>query len=94
MWRVKRIETGNQIVLRLSGRLDREQLSELKDALTSHAPIHHLILDLRDVRFVDQDTVYFLADCEAAGARLWNCPVYIRVWLAVCKAAGKSIAGK
>ncbi len=79
MWRVKRIETGNQIVLSLSGRLDREQLSELKDALASQAPVHHLILDLRDVRFVDQDAANFLADCEPAGARLWSCPVYIRV---------------
>ena len=93
MWRAKRIETGNQIVLRLSGRLDREQLSELKDALASHAPIHHLILDLTDVKLVDQDTVYFLADCEAAGARLWNCPAYIRVWIADCRAARKSISG-
>ena len=92
MWRVKRIETGNQIVLRLSGRLDREQLSELKEALVSQAPIHHLILDLRDVRFVDQDIVHFLADCEAAGARLWSCSVYIRVCIAVCKAARKSIS--
>jgi len=36
---------------------------------------------LKDVRLVDQDAVTFLAECEASGARLRNCPAYIRNWI-------------
>jgi len=91
MWKVRRIENDNQVVLRLSGRLEGEQLKELKEALASEAALHHLILDLTDVRLVDQDAVRFLADCQAHGAILWSCPAYIREWIAAEKVARESI---
>jgi ABC-type transporter Mla MlaB component len=81
MWKVKREQNGNGIVLRLIGRLEGDQLTELKQVLASDLAIQGLTLDLSDVRLVDQGTVLFLADCEARGARLQNCPDYIREWI-------------
>ena len=91
MWKAKRIEDGDQVVLGLSGRLEGEQLNELEKVFASEGTIHSLILDLKDVRLVDQDAVHFLADCEAAGASLRNCPAYIREWIGAEKAAEESV---
>ena len=42
---------------------------------------HRIVLDLKEVKLVDRDTVVFLARCEANGARLENCPTYIHEWI-------------
>ena len=81
MWKVKRTEFEDRIVLSLSGRLQGEQLNELQEVLASETADQNLVLDLKDVRLVDQDAVTFLAECEASGARLRNCPAYIRNWI-------------
>ena len=41
-----------------------------------------IVLDLKQIQLVDQDTVRFLARCEAEGIKLENCPAYIREWIA------------
>jgi len=41
-----------------------------------------VVLDLKDIKLVNRDAVKFLAHCEADGARLKNCPAYIREWIA------------
>jgi len=41
-----------------------------------------VVLDLKDIKLVNRDAVKFLAHCEADGARLENCPAYIREWIA------------
>jgi len=81
MWKVKRVKVQDRIVLSLSGRLQGEQLNELQKVLASEAADQKLVLDLKDVRLVDQDAVTFLAECEASGASLRNCPAYIRNWI-------------
>jgi len=86
MWKVKRIEDGGQIILRVSGRLEGEQLNDVKQVLVAEAATQNLILDLTDLRLVDRGAVRFLADCEAGGASLQNCPAYIREWIAAEKA--------
>ena len=91
MWKVRHVREGDRTVLRLSGRLESEQLKQLEEVLASEAAIHHLILDLSDIRLVDQDVVRFLADCEAGGATLHNCPPYIREWITAEKTANESI---
>jgi anti-anti-sigma regulatory factor len=82
MWKIRRVEEQGRIVLKLIGRLEGDELKELEHACASETAIQSLILDLVDVRLVDQDAVRFLADCEARGARLQNCPAYIREWIA------------
>jgi ABC-type transporter Mla MlaB component len=80
MWKVRRAEDRGRIVLKLIGWLEGAQLTEL-DAFESVAADHGLILDLADVRLVDQDAVRFLADWETRGAQVQNCPPYIREWI-------------
>jgi len=87
---VRRVQNGDGIILRLIGRLEGDELNELEDVLASEAAIRGLILDLADVRLVDQDAVRFLADCEARGAELQSCPAYIREWIAAEKTSTES----
>jgi len=82
MWKVRRTENEDGVVLSLSGRLQRENLNELRRVFASEAADHSLILDLKDLRLVDHAVVNFLADCEASGASMRNCPAYIREWIA------------
>ena len=81
MWKVRRVEEGKFVVLTLSGRLQGEQLCELQKVFALEAANKKLVLDLQDVRLVDQQVVSLLADCEARGASLRNCPAYIREWI-------------
>jgi len=81
MWKVNRIKDPEFVVLGLSGRFEGEQLQQLQEAFAREADGQNLALDLKDVRLVDQQVVAFLADCEARGATLWNCPRYIRDWI-------------
>jgi len=79
MWKVQRSANGGFVVFALSGRIEAEQAAELRKLLEAeHQP---LVLDLREVKLVDRDAVQFLARCEADGAKLQNCPAYIRVWM-------------
>jgi ABC-type transporter Mla MlaB component len=81
MWKVNRIQDPKIVVLALSGRLESEHLQQLQEAFAREADGDDLALDLKDVRLVDQQVVAFLADCEAHGVTLRNCPGYIRDWI-------------
>ena len=66
-------------LLRVSGRIDAENLAELRVEMQIHpAPI---ALDLGEVTLVDADAVQFLAMTEEAGMELRNCPLFIREWI-------------
>jgi hypothetical protein len=81
MWKVQEMEEGEFVVLLVSGRIEGEHLMELQKVFASEAGNQNFILDMREVRLVDQDTVRFLSSCEAGGTRLRNCPAYIREWI-------------
>jgi hypothetical protein len=81
MWKVQEMEEGEFVVLLVSGRIEGEHLLELQKVFASEAGNQNFILDMREVRLVDQDTVRFLSSCEAGGTRLRNCPAYIREWI-------------
>jgi hypothetical protein len=91
MWKVRRVEDGDRVVLSLSGRLEGPQLSELQKVFALGAEQQNLLLDLKDLRLVDHHTVRFLANCETGGASLRNCPAYIREWISAANAAEESI---
>jgi hypothetical protein len=79
MWRMQRSANGGFVILALSGRIEAEQVAELRKLLEAeHQP---LVLDLREIELVDRDAVQFLARCEAGGVRLQSCPAYIRAWM-------------
>jgi hypothetical protein len=40
-----------------------------------------LILDLKDVRLVDEEAVKLLAAHESNGTKINNCPRYVREWI-------------
>ena len=81
MLRIQRSTEGKNVVLALSGRIGEEDVAEMQSLLQSEVGDHHLVLDLKDVRLVNRDAVKFLAQYEANGAKLRNCPAYIREWI-------------
>ena len=80
MLRIQR-EANGKVVLRISGRLDAEGLTELKQLLQSEEVGQPLVLDLRDLTLVDQEAVRFLEHCNSNGIELQNCAPYIFEWM-------------
>ena len=69
------------VVLTLIGRMDSEDLPELKTLCQLEAEGRRVVLDLKDLTLVDRDAVRFLERCEADSIQLSNCPAYIREWI-------------
>lgn len=74
--------TNKQVVFTLSGRMDGENVTELKGLIESEARGRSIVLELSDLTLVDRDAVRFLERCEAHSIKLENCPAYIREWIA------------
>ncbi len=73
--------TNGEVVFKLSGRMDAENVSELEELFSAEASGRRIVLDLEDLTLVDQDVVSFLRRCEASSIQLKNCPAYIREWI-------------
>jgi len=80
MLRIQR-EANGQVVMRISGRLDAEGLTELKQLLQSEEVGRPIVLDLRELTLVDQEAVRFLEQCDSNGIELENCAPYICEWI-------------
>jgi len=80
MLRIERSANG-QVVFTLSGRMQTEDIEQVRQLLVVEAPEQRLMFNLRDVTLVNQDAVTFLADCEAKGIKLESCPLHIRSWI-------------
>ena len=80
MLRIQR-EANGEVVLRISGRLDRENLAELKKLIESDETDRRIVLDLRELTLVDQEAVRFLGQCDSNGIELQNCAPYIGEWI-------------
>jgi anti-anti-sigma regulatory factor len=81
MWKLRRVPDGKYVVLKLSGRINADELSELSKAFSSESNTETLVLDLSEVDIAGEEAVKFLAACETSGVRLRNCPDYIREWI-------------
>ena len=81
MLRIQR-EANGEVVLKISGRLDGENLAELKKLIGSEGTGRRIILDLRELTLVDHEAVGFLRECDSDGLTLRNCPPYICEWIA------------
>ena len=79
MLRIEKDSGGCVTKLRLSGRIQLEQIpsirSEMDDGCTTK------ILDLGDITLVDLEVVRFLNRCEDEGVELVQIPAYIREWM-------------
>ena len=80
MLKIQRSANG-RVVFTLSGRIEAEDIKELRQLLALETAGQHLVFDLRDVTLVNQGAVEFLAGCEADSVKLENCPAYIREWI-------------
>jgi anti-anti-sigma regulatory factor len=80
MLRIQRSANG-EVVFKLSGRMETENVSELKTLVKTETNGRRIILDLKDLTLVDRDAVIFLGRCEATDMELKNCPAYIREWI-------------
>jgi hypothetical protein len=81
MFKITRAANG-EVVFKLSGRMGAENIGELEKLVSAEASGRRIVLDLKDLRLVDQDVVSFLRRCEADSIQLKNCPAYIRKWIA------------
>ena len=73
--------TNGEVVIKLSGWMDAENLGELEKLISAESDGRRIVLDLKDLTLVDQDAVSFLRRCEADNLQLRNCPAYIRTWI-------------
>jgi hypothetical protein len=80
MLRIERSANG-QVVFTLSGRMQTEDVKHFEEVLVVETPGQPMVFNLRDLILVNQDAVAFLAQCEANGIKLENCPLHIRNWI-------------
>ena len=80
MLKITRAENG-EVVIKLSGWMRAENLGELEKVINAETDGRRIILDLKDLKLVDQGAVNFLRRCEADSILLKNCPAYIREWI-------------
>src|SRR3984893_19198626 len=72
---------NDAVVFTLSGRIEADDVTELKRLFDLESAGHGLALDLKDVTLADRDAVKFLLRCEEHGIQLENSPPYIREWI-------------
>jgi anti-anti-sigma regulatory factor len=79
--RIQKSIKNERVILHLAGRIRGDQVRELRTLLESEVPGTSLALDLSEVKLVDRDAVRFLAQRQAEGTSLINCPAFIREWI-------------
>jgi len=67
------------VVLRISGRITGDCVTMLGALLQQESGA--LTIDLKDVDLVGNEAVRLLAIHESKGAKINNCPLYIREWM-------------
>lgn len=80
MLRIERKENG-EVVFRVSGRLNAENVAEIRALIGAERRGSRIVLDLTDLRSADSEAVRFLEICEADSIKLKNCSAYIREWI-------------
>ena len=74
-------KTNGGVIFTLSGRIEAEDIDELRRLLELEGAGRQIAFDLKDVTLVDREAVKFLTDCEADDIKLENCPPYVREWI-------------
>jgi hypothetical protein len=80
--RIQKSDEREVVAFALTGRIEQEYTVELQRLIDEEKDLHHVVLDLKEVKLVDRDSVQFLMRCERDGIKLVNCPAYIREWIA------------
>ena len=81
MLRIRRTVNGDETVLKVSGRVDAENVAELEALFASEAKGRRMTLNLEDLTLASREAVRFLERSESDSVKLVNCPLYIREWI-------------
>jgi hypothetical protein len=80
MLRIEKHSDGCVSRVRLSGRIQSENIACIRSAMDDGCCAHQT-LDLSEVTLVDIAVVRFLIGCEDEGIELVECPPYVREWM-------------
>jgi len=78
-FKIETIRSRNRTILKISGRLQRENLAELNKQMGTDAA--RTVLDVSEVTLVDLEVVRFLNACQDQGVECANPSPYIREWM-------------
>jgi hypothetical protein len=78
-FKIETIRSRNRTILKISGRLQRENLAELNKQMGTD-PVR-TVLDVSEVTLVDLEVVRFLNACQDQGVECANPSPYIREWM-------------
>lgn len=82
MLRIERSADGDDVCFTVTGHLEAPHVAELQRLINEEAAAHRpIVLDLKEVKLVDRESLSFLVRCEASGVRLDKCPAYVREWI-------------
>lgn len=76
--RIDRFSTDKGLVLRVSGRITREDLEVFRTALEDG---NFVTIELSELELIDRDAMKLLEISEANGIELRHCPAYVREWM-------------
>ena len=79
MLRIDKLPGKNSTILKLSGRIQEENLGDLQTEIARCPDSPKL--DLRDVNLLDRRSVQFLIHCVSQGMELVNCPLFVQEWI-------------
>jgi anti-anti-sigma regulatory factor len=77
--KIEAASAGEAAVLRLVGRIQSDDVDELRASMRRQRA--RVVLDLDEVTLVDLEVVDFLVACEGEGVELLHCSPYIREWM-------------
>jgi hypothetical protein len=87
--RIVQESDDEKIVLRLIGRIESEHLDDLRARIAN--AMQTIVLDLSEIKLVNQAAVRFLRLNEDGGIELRNCPAYVREWIRLDRRAGEEV---
>jgi hypothetical protein len=79
MLRIEKDSRGCMTKLRLSGRIQADQIASIRSEMDDNSTCK--ILDLAEITLVDIGVVRFLISCEDEGIAIRQCPPYILEWM-------------
>ena len=89
--RIEKYMNGEQVVLKLVGQIQGDDLEELKAQMETNGT--GMAFDLDELTLLDAVVVRFFVACEDAGLGLINCAPYIREWMKRERVRGEKALG-
>ena len=87
--RIVQESDDDKIVMRLIGRIESEHLHDIRGQIANETGT--IVLDLSEIKLVNQAAIRFLRLSEESGIELRNCPAYVREWIRLDRRAGEEV---